>query len=115
MNSNLIDWVSVFSASHLNAEECRDVASKFYDEAKKLDRRTAMKLDNTARSPRYETQETDYHWDKCYGVYDHRENRFVMRDPVKRHCNALATDLNLALDLECEAGKASVDRYISDT
>jgi hypothetical protein len=80
MSTSNIDWVSVFQASHLNAEEFRDVASKFYDEAKELDKR-----------------------------------RLAMKDIVKRHCVPLADDLNSALDLECEAGEAAVDRYISDT
>lgn len=43
---------------------------------------------------RFTVQRTDHHWDKCWGVFDSKESRWVMKDTVKRHCTKRARELN---------------------
>jgi len=42
---------------------------------------------------RFTVQKTDYKWDKCWGVFDALKHRWVMRDTIKRHCDAKAKEL----------------------
>jgi hypothetical protein len=44
--------------------------------------------------PRYVVKRTDHHWDKCWGVLDTQEKRWVMKDTVHRHCKNHAKELN---------------------
>jgi hypothetical protein len=45
---------------------------------------------------RFTVQKTDHHWDKCWGVFDALERRWVMKDTIKRHCSAKCKELNEA-------------------
>jgi len=43
---------------------------------------------------RFTVQKTDHHWDKCWGVFDALERRWVTKDTIKRHCISKAKELN---------------------
>jgi hypothetical protein len=34
--------------------------------------------------PRYQLKKTDHHWDKCWGIFDTVERRWVAKDIYKR-------------------------------
>ena len=43
---------------------------------------------------RFTVRRTEHHGDKCWGVFDTLEQRYTMRDTIKRHCIIEAAKLN---------------------
>lgn len=41
-------------------------------------------------SVRFKVLRTDYHWDRCWGVFDTQEKKWVMKDTIRKHCAAVA-------------------------